>query len=96
MPALKRVYEKLVHQSKPTSGDEIIKESGTKVIVGESGQTPLVLGLTGADNVLNVGIDTTNLNPLIILFTGKSKVIHWTSLKMETVKLRPIPAICWQ
>lgn len=73
MPALKRVYEKLVHQSKPTSGDEIIKESGTKVIVGESGQTPLVLGLTGADNVLNVGIDTTNLNPLIILFTGKIK-----------------------
>ncbi|WP_417226020.1 autotransporter domain-containing protein [Sutterella wadsworthensis] len=73
MPALKLVYEKLVHQSKPTSGDEIIKESGTKVIVGESGQTPLVLGLTGADNVLNVGIDTTNLNPLIILFTGEIK-----------------------
>lgn len=59
MPALKLVYEKLVHQSKPTSEDEVIKESGTKVIVGESGQTPLVLGLTGADNVLNMGIDTT-------------------------------------
>lgn len=66
MPALKLVYEKLVHQSKPTSWDEIIKESGTKVIVGESGQTPLVLGLTGADNVLNMGIDTTASVAIVI------------------------------
>ena len=32
-------------------------DKGTQIVVGENNKTPLVLGLTGADNVINLGAE---------------------------------------
>lgn len=53
---LKSIYEKLVQQTVSTDKRPVVTENGTQVIVGEKDQTPLVLGLTGADNVFNLGV----------------------------------------
>ena len=53
---LKPIYEKLVQQTVSTDKRPVVTENGTQVIVGEKDQTPLVLGLTGADNVFNLGV----------------------------------------
>lgn len=54
---LKSIYEKLVQQTESTDKRPVVTENGTQVIVGEKDQTPLVLGLTGADNVINLGAE---------------------------------------
>ena len=53
---LKSIYEKLVYQTVSTDKRPVVTDNGTQVIVGEKDQTPLVLGLTGADNVFNLGV----------------------------------------
>ena len=74
---LKSIYEKLVQQTVSTDKRPVVTENGTQVIVGEKDQTPLVLGLTGADNVFNLGV---SCSPSGILKVVQNR--HDTQVKM--------------
>ncbi len=54
-PKLAVIYEKLVHQTESTDKRPVVADKSTQVVIGENNQTPLILGLTGADNIINVG-----------------------------------------
>ena len=56
-PKLAAIYEKLVHQTVSTDKKPVVADKGTQVVIGENNQTPLILGLTGADNIINVGAE---------------------------------------
>ena len=54
---LEPIYEKLVHQTVSKDKRPVVTDKGTQIVVGEHNKTPLVLGLTGADNVINLGAE---------------------------------------
>lgn len=54
-PKLEPIYEKLDLQTVSTDKGPVVADKGTQIVVGENNKTPLILGLTGADNVINVG-----------------------------------------
>ena len=54
---LEPIYEKLVHQTVSKDKRPVVADKGTQIVVGENNKTPLVLGLTGADNVINLGAE---------------------------------------
>lgn len=56
-PKLAAIYEKLVHQTVSTDKKPVVADKGTQVVIGENNQTTLILGLTGADNIINVGAE---------------------------------------
>ena len=92
---LKSIYEKLVQQTVSTDKRPVVTENGTQVIVGEKDQTPLVLGLTGADNVFNLGVSCSPSGIVsLVVPTLQSHAMEVN--RKGIVKLRPIPAIYWQ
>lgn len=54
---LEPIYEKLNLQTVNIDKRPVVADKGTQIVVGENNKTPLILGLTGADNVINLGAE---------------------------------------
>ena len=85
---LKSIYEKLVQQTESTDKRPVVTENGTQIIVGEKDQTPLVLSLTGADNVINLGAEVPiffQLHEMEVTRIGSSEItVHSGNLLAVT------------
>ena len=86
-PKLAAIYEKLDHQTLRIDKRPVVADKGTQIVVGENNKTPLILGLTGADNVINVGANIFLYQPheMRVTRTGSSEITaHYGNLLAVT------------
>lgn len=72
--AISRINAKL--KSAKNVDNPIYQQNGTRIVVGADNKTPLILGLTGSDNVFNLGYDSgsSSFHSLDVVRTGNSEI----------------------